>query len=205
MTDSKQIDDEMERDIERLNLAAPRVTPDQIEALMAGVTYDVHVVPGTTTTLATATAANGFTLATGMTACASPSNFNAELGAKYAIKDAESKAKEMLWQLEGWRLKQQLTEQGNLITAKQSGESPSDNRSFSAALDAVKQGKAIRRSGWNGSGLMVKAQMPDEHSKMTLPYLYIEYPDNAKTTPGARCPWLASQTDIMADDWMIID
>ena len=53
MTDSQQIDDEMERDIERLNLTAPRVTPDQIEALMAGVTYDVHVVPGTTTTLAT--------------------------------------------------------------------------------------------------------------------------------------------------------
>lgn len=76
--------------------------------------------------------------------------------------------------------------------------------SFSAALDAVKSGKAIRRAGWNGSGLSVKAQYPDAHSKMSLPYLYIEYPENAKTTPGARCPWLASQTDIMADDWVVI-
>ena len=76
--------------------------------------------------------------------------------------------------------------------------------SFSAALDAVKSGKAIRRAGWNGSGLSVKAQYPDAHSKMSLPYLYIEYPKNAKTTPGARCPWLASQTDIMADDWVVI-
>lgn len=58
---------------------------------------------------------------------------------------------------------------------------------FGEALEAVKAGKAIRRSGWNCSGLMVKAQFPDEHSKMTLPYLYIEYPENAKTTPGARC------------------
>lgn len=77
--------------------------------------------------------------------------------------------------------------------------------SFSEALDAVKQGKSIQRKGWNGNGLKVKAQFPDENSKMTLPYLYIEYPLDAKTTPGARCPWLASQTDIMAEDWGILE
>lgn len=76
--------------------------------------------------------------------------------------------------------------------------------SFSDALIAVKKGFAVRRSGWNGNGLSVKAQFPDENSKMTLPYLYIEYPADAKTTPGARCPWLASQTDIMAEDWEIL-
>ena len=54
--------------------------------------------------------------------------------------------------------------------------------SFSAALEAVKSGKAIRRAGWSGSGLSVKAQYPDAHSKMRLPYIYIEYPDNSKTT-----------------------
>ena len=80
-----------------------------------------------------------------------------------------------------------------------------DNYSFSSALEAVKKGDAIQRAGWNGSGLVVKAQFPDENSKMTLPYLYIEYPMTAKTTPGARCPWFASQTDIMAEDWKIIE
>ncbi|MCQ4052354.1 Gp49 family protein [Aeromonas sp. SG16] len=108
MTDRQQIDAEMERDIEVLGLTAPRVTPDQIEALMGGVRYEVQVVPGTTTTLATAIAANGFTLAIGMTACADPANFNAELGAKYAIKDAEAKARQELWKLEGYRLKHYL-------------------------------------------------------------------------------------------------
>lgn len=68
---------------------------------------------------------------------------------------------------------------------------------FSDALDAVKEGNAVQREGWNGKGLWVKAQFPDEHSKMTLPYLYIEYPD------GKRCPWLASHTDIMSEDWVI--
>lgn len=26
-------------------------------------------------------------------------------------------------------------------------------------------------------------------------------PDDAKTTPGARAPWVPSQTDVLADDW----
>ena len=79
------------------------------------------------------------------------------------------------------------------------------NVGFDKALKAVKEGKTIQRSGWNGSGLTVKAQFPDAQSKMTLPYLYIEYPKDNKITPGARCPWLASQTDIMANDWSILD
>ena len=79
------------------------------------------------------------------------------------------------------------------------------NLTFSQALNFVKRGKSIQRVGWNGAGLVVKIQRPDENSKMTLPYLYIEYPENAKTTPGARCPWLASQTDILAEDWQIIN
>ena len=69
---------------------------------------------------------------------------------------------------------------------------------FSVALQAVKTGQAIQRAGWNGKDLSVKAQFPDAQSKMTLPYLYIEYPD------GKRCPWLASQTDLMVDDWSIL-
>jgi len=69
---------------------------------------------------------------------------------------------------------------------------------FSQALESVKLGSKIQRSGWNGKGLTVQLQSPDENSKMSLPYLYIEYPD------GQRCPWLASQTDILANDWTIV-
>jgi len=69
---------------------------------------------------------------------------------------------------------------------------------FSEALVALKDGASIQREGWNGKDLKVKAQFPDENSKMNLPYLYIEYPD------GKRCPWLASQTDIMAEDWHVV-
>jgi hypothetical protein len=77
---------------------------------------------------------------------------------------------------------------------------------FAHVLAALKSGAAyaIRRAGWNGAGLMVKLHRPDAGDRMTLPYLFIEYPPTAKTTPGARCPWLASQTDILADDWYVV-
>ena len=76
--------------------------------------------------------------------------------------------------------------------------------SFSEALSYVKSGGSIQRVGWNGAGLLVKAQFPDDNSKMSLPYLYIEYPEDHKHLPSAKCPWLASQTDIMAEDWILI-
>lgn len=75
----------------------------------------------------------------------------------------------------------------------------SETFDFGMALEQVKAGKSIRRLGWNGKNLCVKSQYPDDNSKMTLPYLYIEYPN------GDRCPWLASQTDLMAEDWIILD
>lgn len=74
---------------------------------------------------------------------------------------------------------------------------------FGMALQELKRGNKVRRSGWNGKGLWLELQAPDENSKMTLPYIYINYPDDAKTTPGARVPWLASQTDMLAEDWSI--
>jgi hypothetical protein len=72
---------------------------------------------------------------------------------------------------------------------------------FGQALDHLKAGGKVSRSGWNGAGLWLELQRPDANSKMTLPYIYINYPLDAKTTPGAKVPWLASQTDMLADDW----
>lgn len=69
---------------------------------------------------------------------------------------------------------------------------------FEEALCHARAGVAIQREGWNGKGLTVHIQYPDENSKMTLPYLYIEYPN------GDRCPWLASQTDILTGDWRMV-
>jgi len=68
---------------------------------------------------------------------------------------------------------------------------------FGEALTLVKNGHKMQRAGWNGKGLWIEIQRPDKHSKMTLPYLYLNYPD------GNKVPWLASQTDVLEDDWML--
>jgi hypothetical protein len=75
---------------------------------------------------------------------------------------------------------------------------------FGVALEACQAGARIAREGWNGKGMWVEYQTPDDHSKMTMPYLYLNYPVGSGPYPqGARVPWLASQTDILARDWVV--
>ena len=75
---------------------------------------------------------------------------------------------------------------------------------FGEALTALKNGAKVRRIGWNGKGLWLELQRPDAYSKMTLPYIFMSYPFDAVNTPGARVPWLASQTDMLAEDWEFV-
>jgi hypothetical protein len=75
---------------------------------------------------------------------------------------------------------------------------------FGQAIEELKAGCKVSRTGWNGKGLWLELQVPDAHSKMTLPYIYINYPMDAQNTPGARVPWLASQTDMLAEDWGVV-
>lgn len=79
---------------------------------------------------------------------------------------------------------------------------------FGKALYALKAGHKVRRRGWNGKGIYLELQVPDEHSKMTLPYIYIVttqlVTDNPEAPKGV-VPWLASQTDMLAEDWEVFD
>ena len=80
-----------------------------------------------------------------------------------------------------------------------------DGMTFGQAIEAMKRGDKVSRAGWNGKGLWLELQAHDANSKMTLPYIFMSYPSDAKTTPGARVPWLASQTDMLAEDWAIVE
>lgn len=83
---------------------------------------------------------------------------------------------------------------------------PAAPMSIGGALDAMREGKKVARHGWNGKGMWLLMQKPDAHSKMTLPYIYIEYPEGHPAYPkGSRVPWLASQTDLLAADWIVVE
>jgi len=72
----------------------------------------------------------------------------------------------------------------------------------------LKAGCRVARRGWNGKGICLELQVPDEDSKMTQPYIYIDTTGLQTDNPAApkgRVPWLASQTDMLAEDWYIVD
>lgn len=107
-------DKEIEQEIQAKGLKAPRVTPQGIEDVIAEeYTFTAAAAlkgtPGETSqsckllTICVLVLKNGFTV-TGESACASPENFNAELGGKIARQHAKDK----IWALEGYRLKSQL-------------------------------------------------------------------------------------------------
>ena len=92
---------DIEKEIVEKGLTAPRLTPDLIDSVI--VKEDYHVFKDSQLTVCCLTLKNGFTV-TGESACASPENFNAEIGQKIARTNARDK----IWQLEGYLLKDKL-------------------------------------------------------------------------------------------------
>lgn len=72
------------------------------------------------------------------------------------------------------------------------------NYDFGVALQRLKDGERVNRKGWNGANQHLELQRPDTNSKMTLPYIFI------RTVQGDLVPWLASQTDLLANDWGLV-
>jgi hypothetical protein len=75
------------------------------------------------------------------------------------------------------------------------GPSVSDME-FGQALDILRAGGRVSRTGWNGRGMWLALQTPDAHSKMSRPYIYM------RTADSQLVPWIASQTDLLAFDWV---
>lgn len=117
----KTVEQQIEQEIQSKNLNAPRLTPDHIDSKIKAVEYilprdvckrdnGVEVfdapLPLQTLTFCILTLENGFTV-TGESACASPENFDAEIGKKIAYDNAREK----IWSLEGYLLKEKLNHQ----------------------------------------------------------------------------------------------
>lgn len=92
---------QIEQTLQDKGLNAPRLSPDDINAVIVHEQY--YVFPGTTVTVCCLTLRNGFNVI-GQSAAASRENFDAEIGRSIAYGDAREK----IWQLEGYLLKQRL-------------------------------------------------------------------------------------------------
>ena len=91
-----------EKEIVDKGLTAARITPDMVDDCILHEQY--YVFPGTTLTVCALTLKNGYEVV-GESACASPENYNADIGRKIASQNARAK----IWALEGYRLRSELS------------------------------------------------------------------------------------------------
>lgn len=90
---------------------------------------------------------------------------------------------------------------------------PLDALSFGHAIAALKVGARVARAGWNGKGMFLFL-VPGSTFRVNRPPLLGIYQEGTeinycphidmKTADGKVVPWLASQSDVMADDWMVL-
>lgn len=92
---------EIEQELIDKGLTAPRITPAAIDDTIVGEDY--YVFPGTTLTVCCLRLRNG-AVVTGESACVSTANFDPEIGRKIARENARDK----IWQLEGYALRERL-------------------------------------------------------------------------------------------------
>jgi hypothetical protein len=91
---------------------------------------------------------------------------------------------------------------------------PLDAMSFGHAVVALKEGCRVARAGWNGKGMFLFL-VPGSIFRVNRPPLLGIYPEGTeisycphidmKTVDGKVVPWIASQSDILADDWQIVE
>ena len=84
---------------------------------------------------------------------------------------------------------------------------------FGDALSALKEGSKVSREGWNGKGMFIFL-VPGSVFNVSRPPLLGIYPEGTqiryhahidmKTADGMVVPWLASQTDLLAEDWSVL-
>lgn len=86
---------------------------------------------------------------------------------------------------------------------------------FGQALEALKAGKRVARNGWNGKGMWLVLVRPDRTMSASTPSYVVTgmVADDGtpleplhwigmKTADDCFVPWLASQTDLLAEDWI---
>ena len=69
---------------------------------------------------------------------------------------------------------------------------------FGDAVRYLKLGKHVARHGWNGKGMWIALMPARAPTGMTRAFIFM------KAVNNDTVPWVASQTDLLADDWVLI-
>lgn len=68
---------------------------------------------------------------------------------------------------------------------------------FGDAFEHVKLGKSMKLPSWQ-KDVLIRAQYPDENSKMTAPYLYVE-------SRYGKVPWKETMIELFSTKWEVVE
>ena len=195
-----------------------KLTKEFLESEIDKVEYNRF---GETNTHCTITTKSGFSF-TGESACVDPNNFDQKIGEKFAYENAFNK----MWTPYGFWLHKALAEydyklrpplDSEKLEACDRPEMRLKDMAFGSAITAMKDSHRVARSGWNGKGMWLVLVHPDDDAAVPPrpTYAVAGIADDAtngclpwigmKTADNKFVPWLASQTDVLAEDWVIAD
>lgn len=188
--------------------------PSISQKMVEDFTDEVEVITmGDKTTVVRAVLKNGFEIVES-SSCVSKENYDVALGAKICMKKIEDK----VWMLLGFLLQtavggvQRSFDQGDTETCESCDcdREQTTGLDFGEAIRAVKAGKKIARAGWNGKEqyveLAVDIEYDDQHGERHGAF-HEDVGSAALAfvgTRGTQMGWLASQSDMLAEDWMIV-
>ena len=182
-----------------------KVTQKEIDRLMDGA--EVHCMTEFgKCTVVTVKLENGFIL-TESSACVDPENYNQALGKKLCLDRIESR----LWELEGYALQKKVHEEGGAsgVPGPTSEETEACG-SFGWAIECLKRGHRLRRRGWNGKGQYIELAENIRYDGNGFCNMYAAHEDIGSKaiafcgTRGIQMGWLASQSDMLAEDWELV-
>lgn len=176
---------------------APSVSPGMVENFILETWTETL---GEKTTVVRAMLRNGFEIVES-SSCVSPENYDEAMGREICLE----KIRDKVWELLGFLL--QTAVHGCAVRPEAVGQGagpwgavPETERKgvgFGEALEAMKAGKGVRLPKWS-EDVVIRAQYPDEHSKMTAPYLYVE-------SRFGRVPWKETMIELFSEDWEIVE
>lgn len=134
---------------------------------------------------------NGFEIVES-SACVSAENYDEKLGADICME----KIKDKVWFLLGFLLQTAVHGVDGSGAEEETMQQTGGGMTFGQALEAMKKGFGARLSNWK-EDVVIRAQYPDEHSKMTAPYLYVE-------SRFGRVPWKETMIELFSEDWEIV-
>lgn len=199
-----------------LKTAAPSISAEMVERF---IDHHETVTMGGKTTVVRAVLKNGFVIVES-SSCVSAENYDEKLGEEICMKRIRNK----VWELLGFLLQTAVGGVNGEAAAENcccdedcersccdEAYRPTDGLSFGLAIEAAKKGKKIARRGWNGKNQYVELAERISYENAAHEVINAKHEAIGNKalafvgTSGVQLGWLASQADMLADDWQIVE